>query len=129
MDHSTGFCASGPGVTLRDQFDCKVLEDDGTPSKKFLINEEFIASLGYLVAACLWPSITEARNQTQYYQQRVAYYQYHHWREARRNRRDDLYECLHAWQALFPPVVRNRRSIPVSSAPAKQAVVILAGWV
>ena len=47
------FCVPGPGTTLRDQLDRKVLNDGGTPSGQFLINEEFIATLDYLVApAC-----------------------------------------------------------------------------
>ena len=55
--------ASKPQITLRGQFDRKVLNDDGTPSERFVINEEFIATLDYLVAASLWASITEARVQ------------------------------------------------------------------
>ena len=69
-------CAAGPQVTLRDQFDRKVLNDDGTPSERFVINKEFIATLDYLVAASLWASITEARDQAQYYLQRVNYYKH-----------------------------------------------------
>ena len=45
-----------PGRYLRDQFDRKVLNDDWASSEQFLINEEFIASLDYLVAASLWAS-------------------------------------------------------------------------
>ena len=38
-------CAAGPQVTLQDQFDSKVLNDDGTLSERFVIYEEFIATL------------------------------------------------------------------------------------
>ena len=65
--------ASKPQITLRGQFDRKVLNDDGTPSERFVINKEFIATLDYLVAASLWASITEARDKAQYYLQHVNY--------------------------------------------------------
>ena len=55
-------CAAGPRVTLRDQFDHKVLNDDGTPSELFVINEQFIATLDYLVASSLWASITDGES-------------------------------------------------------------------
>ena len=39
-----------------------------------MVNEEFIATLDYLVASSLWASITDARDQVQYYLHRVNYY-------------------------------------------------------
>ena len=53
-----------------------VLNDDGTPSERFVINEEFIATLDYLVAASLWASITDARDQAQYYLHSINYYKH-----------------------------------------------------
>ena len=50
-----------------------------------MINEEFIASLDYLVATFLWPSIVDARSQALYYHQRVAFYKHFDGREGRRN--------------------------------------------
>ena len=67
-----------------------------------MINEEFIASLDYLVATCLWPSIVDARSQAQYYRQRVAYYRHFDGRDGKQNWRPDLYCCLSDWQARFP---------------------------
>ena len=60
-------------VSLQAQFDSKVLNDDRTPSERFVISEEFVATLDYLVAASLWASITDTRGQAQYYIQRVNY--------------------------------------------------------
>ena len=79
-----------------------------------MINEEFIATLDYLVATCLWPSIVDARSQTQYYSQRVSFYKHYDGREGWRNWRNDLCECLSEWQVhlvQFPKVVRKRKSI------------------
>ena len=112
-------CAAGPGVTLRQQFDRKVLNADGTESARFMINEEFIASLDYLVATCLWPSIVEARSQSVYYQQRVLYYKHFDGKEGKRNWRTDLLNCLTDWKVRFPQVVRNRRSI-LEDSPAQE---------
>ena len=75
-----------------------------------MINEEFIASLDYLVATCLWPSIVDARSQGQYYRQRVSFYKHFDGRDGKPNWRTDLYNCLSEWQARFPQVVRKRRS-------------------
>ena len=75
-----------------------------------MINEEFIATLDYLVATCLWPSIVDARSQSTYYGQRVSFYKLHDGREGRRNWRSELRECLTAWQLEFPEVVRRRKS-------------------
>ena len=76
-----------------------------------MINEEFIATLDYLVATCLWPSIVDARSQAQYYRQRVSFYKHYDGREGRCNWRNDLGECLSQWLVQFPEVVRKRRSI------------------
>ena len=76
-----------------------------------MINEEFIATLDYLVATCLWPSIVDARSQAQYYRQRVSFYRHYDGREGRRNWRNDLGECLSQWLVQFPEVVLKRKSI------------------
>ena len=76
-----------------------------------MINEEFIASLDNLVATCLWPSIVDERSQGQYYRQRVSFYKHFDGRDGKPNWRTDLYNCLTEWQARFPQVVRNRKSM------------------
>ena len=75
-----------------------------------MINEEFIATLDFLVAACLWPSIVDARSQTEYFSQRVSFYTHFDGKNGRRNWRSDLYGCLSAWEVQFPEVVRKRKS-------------------
>ena len=45
-------------------------------TRRFVINEEFIATLDYLVAASLWASITDARDQAQYYLHSINYYKH-----------------------------------------------------
>ena len=86
------WCASGPRVTLRDQFDRNVLNDDGTPSQRLVINEEYAATL--LVAASLRASITAARDQAQYYLHSVNYYKHLDGQRGKQNWRDHLNECL-----------------------------------
>ena len=76
-----------------------------------MLNEEFIASLDYLISTCLWPSIVDARNQALYYHQRVAFYKHFDGREGRSNWRSELYQCLSDWQGQFPDVVRKRKSM------------------
>ena len=76
-----------------------------------MINEEFIATLDYLVATCLWPSIVEARTQTTYFGQRVSFYKRYDGKDGRRNWRSDLYDCLSAWEVQFPEVIRKRKSV------------------
>ena len=51
--------------------------------EQYLIDEEFIASLDYLVAASLWASISDARSQAAYYHQHVGYYKYHDGKEGK----------------------------------------------
>ena len=100
-------CVAGPGIgriTLRDQLNAvgirntAVDQEHRRESGQFLINEEFIATLDYLVAASLWASIVFSRALATYYRQRVSYYKYHNGKEGSRNWKDKLYECLHAWQ-------------------------------
>ena len=58
-----------------------------------MINEEFIATMDNLVAANLWASITNARDQAQYYLHHVNYYKHLDGQEVKPNWRDNLYEC------------------------------------
>ena len=92
------------------QFARKVLNRDGSESDIYLINEEFIASLDYLVACCPWAGIADCREQAQYFKQRVAYYKHFDGRDGKRNWRADLFECLQAWKLRFPSVVQKRRT-------------------
>ena len=123
------FCAAGPQIT----FDRKVFNDDGTPSERFVINEEFISTLDYVVFASLWASITEARDQAQYYLHRVKYYKLHDGKQGRRYWREDLYECLLDWQSRFPQLVRSRKStvtetVVAAGADAGEVEECPAGW-
>ena len=134
-------CVAGPGIgriTLRDQLNAvgirntAVDQEHRRESGQFLINEEFIATLDYLVAASLWASIVFSRALATYYRQRVSYYKYHDGKEGSRNWKDKLYECLHAWQSRFPRVIWSRKSIladMVQSADVWEVVGFPAGWV
>ena len=59
-----------------------------------MINEELVTTLDYLVAASLWASITDARDQAQYYLHHVSYYKLLDGQEGKPNWRHNLYECL-----------------------------------
>ncbi len=54
-------CVAGPRVSLEQQFKRKVLNTDGSESGEFVINEEFIASLDYIVACSPWAGIQESQ--------------------------------------------------------------------
>ena len=117
-------CVAGPKVSLAQQFQRKVLNTDGSESGEFVINEEFIASLDYLVACSPWAGIQECREQANYFRQRVAFYKHFDGRDGKRDWRADLLDCLHAWRMRFPDVVQKRSiSIegPVQKAPADAA--------
>ena len=117
-------CVAGPRVSLEQQFQRKVLNTDGSESGEFVINEEFIASLDYLVACSPWAGIQDCREQANYFRQRVAFYKHFDGRNGKRDWRADLLEVLHAWQMRFPDVVQKRSiSIegPVQKAPADAA--------
>ena len=77
-----------------------------------------IATLDYLIACCLWAGIADARKQTKYFHQSVAFYKYHDGKDGRRNWSTELFACLHAWQKKFPQVVRKRKSMLDPPAPA-----------
>ena len=102
-------CVAGPGVSLQAHFDRKVLDTDGSELGEYLINEEVIASLDFLVACCPWAGIQDCRDQVTYYKQRVAFYKHFDGRDGKQNWRTELLECLHAWQMLFPEVVQKRK--------------------
>ena len=102
-------CVAGPGVSLQGHFDRKVLSTDGSESGEYLINEEVIASLDYLVACCPWAGIQDCRDQATYYKQRVAFYKLFDGRDGKQNWRTELLACLHAWQMRFPEVAQKRR--------------------
>jgi hypothetical protein len=76
-----------------------------------MINEEFIATMDFLVATSLWPGIVNARSQAEYYSQRVSFYKHFDGTGGKRNWQNDLCECLSEWQVQFPDVVRKRRSV------------------
>ena len=102
-------CVAGPGVSLQAHFDRKVLRADGSESGEYLINEEVIASLDYLVACCPWAGIQDCRDQATYYKQRVAFYKLFDGRDGKQTWRTELLACLHAWQMRFPEVAQKRR--------------------
>ena len=116
-------CAAGPGVSLQTQFERKVLNKDGSESDVYLINEEFIASLDYLVACFPWAGIPDCREQAIYFKQRVAYYKHLNLngRDGKKNWRTELLECLEAWQMRFPNVVQKRRTALGSTQRPGQA--------
>ncbi len=95
-------CAAGPRVSLQTQFECKVLNKDGSESDVYLIKEEFIASLDYLVACYPWAGIPDCREQAIFFKHRVAYYKHFDGRDGKKNWRTNLFECLQAWQMRFP---------------------------
>ncbi len=103
-------CAAGPGVSLQTQFERKVQNKDGSDSDVYLINEEFIASLDYLVACFPWAGIPDCREQAIYFKRSVAYYKHFNGRDWKKNWRTELLECLEVWQMRFPSVVQKRRS-------------------
>ena len=88
-----------------------------------MVNEEFIATLDYLVASSLWASITDARDQAQDYLHRVNYYKHLDRQEGnlKSNWRDNLYECLLKWQSRFPKVVLCWKSTLTGGAAAVTA--------
>ena len=93
-----------------------------------MINEEYVATLDYLVAASLW-----ARG-AKYYLLHVNYYKHLDRQEGKPNWWDDLYKCLHEWQSRFPQVVRCQKStlteIVMAAAAGGAAAIpaFLAGW-
>ena len=99
-----------------------------------MINEEYVATLDYLVAASLWASITNGRDQAKYYLLHVNYYKHLDRQEGKPNWWDDLYKCLHEWQSRFPQVVRCQKStlteIVMAAAAGGAAAIpaFLAGW-
>ena len=64
-------------LTSLDLFDHMVLNANGKQSGRFLINNERIAMLDYLIACFLCASIGAASKQTQCFHQRVAFYKDH----------------------------------------------------
>jgi hypothetical protein len=125
-------CAAGPGVSLQTQFERKVPNKDD--SDVYLINEEFIASLDYLVACFPWAGIPDFRMQAIYFKQRVAYYKHFNGRDWKKNWCTELLECLESWQMFFPSVAQKRRSgleppqRPGQAADAAMEETIPADW-
>jgi hypothetical protein len=101
-------CVAGPRVSLEQQFQRKVLNTDGSESGEFVINEEIIASLDYIVACSQWAGIQDCREQANYFRHRAGFYKHYDGRDGKRDWRADLLECLHAWQMRFPDVVQKR---------------------
>jgi hypothetical protein len=121
-------CAAGPGVSLQTQFERKVLNKDGSESDVYVINEEFIKSLDYLVACYPWAGIPDCREQAIYFKQRVAYYKHFDGRrgDGKKNWRTDMLECLQAWQMRFPSVVQKRRTaLEPTQRPGQAAVAAM----
>ena len=74
-----------------------------------------------------------AREQAQYYLQRVNYYKHYDGKEGRRYRRDDLWEFLLDWHLRFPQVVRSQKStltetVVAAGAGAGDIVAFPACW-
>ena len=72
-------------LSCAEQFQRKKPKHDGSPSNVFIINEEFVATIDWLVASYLWACVTDARGLHEYYMQRVALYKYFNGADGRRN--------------------------------------------
>ena len=99
------------------QLNRKKPNPDGSPSEDFLINEEFVAMMDWLVATCLSAGVADARNLDEYYRRQVKLYKHFNGNEGKRNWRDDLCAELERWLERFPAAAkRSRTSLPDATA-------------
>ena len=112
------FCLfTARGVTIKEQFQRKKPNRDGSPSDVFIINEEFMAMIDWFVASYLWASVTDARGLHEYYMQRVALYKHFNGADGRRNWREELVAVLESWMERFPATTRSVNSSFADMSP------------
>ena len=100
----------------------KQLNEDGSPSDRYLINEEFVAMLDYHVAACLSAKMADADALVPFYFERVAV-----GKGSKRDWRPLLLEQLTSWLSLLFPVCASRKRSRLSSGssdPSKHAYTV-----
>ncbi len=97
-------------MTIAQQFQRKRNNPDGTPSQNFLINEELVAMMDWLVASCLSAEVAEARGLNNFYKERVNLYKHLNGSEGRRDWRKELVAVLESWLERFPAVLRRANS-------------------
>lgn len=95
---------------MEDIMNQKQLNEDGSPSDQFLINEEFIAMLDYYVATSLSGRLPKTAVFQHFYKERVRLYKAFDGAEGKRNWRPLLLEQLNDWPTRFPDSVSKRRS-------------------
>ena len=104
----------------------KQLNEDGTPSDEFLINEEFIAMLDYYIAASLSGRLVDAVALRPFYTTRVALYKAFNGKDGARDWRSLLLAQLQAWLTAFPDSRNKRRNrFSVGASPTQRSEVVI----
>lgn len=88
----------------------KQLNEDGTPSDEFLINEEFIAMLDYYIAASLSGRLADAVALRPFYTTRVALYKAFNGKDGARDWRSLLLAQLQDWLSKFLDSTNKRKN-------------------
>ena len=100
-----GFSLAGQNVSIAMQFSRKQVNQDGSLSDKYVINEEFIAMIDFLFASSLWTSVGDVRKMQSFYTERVALYKNFNGAEGRREWRAEIVSVLENFIQRFPDVV------------------------
>ena len=87
------------------QFARKQVNMDGSPSEKYVINEELMAMIDFLFASSLWTSVGDIRKMQNFYTGRVALYKNFDGTEGKRNWRVDAVTILQQFITRFPDCV------------------------
>ncbi len=113
---------------MAEVFARKQLNEDGSPSDRYLINEEFVAMLDYYVAASLSAKVADADAMVTFYLERVALYKAFDGKGDRRDWRPLLLEQLTKWLTSFPECASRKRSrlSSGSSDPCQPEIVVSA---
>ena len=101
---------AGPGVSLEDVFNRRQLNEDGSSSNKFLINEELVAMLDSYVAVSLSAKIAHAEQFKPHYRKQVEIYKAFNGTSGRESWRPQLLAVLQNWLAKFPHAVSKMKS-------------------
>ena len=107
----------GPGRSLKDCLNKKILDKDGNETEEYLINEHFIAYMDYLMACSVQHSLPNCREHQSFYRGQVALYKKMDGLNGRRSWRKDLCECLQEWEEKFPSC-KSTRQIAADEVPA-----------
>ena len=111
---------------MADVFARKQLNEDGPPSDRHLINEEFVAMLDYYVAASLSAKVADADAMVPFCLERVALYKALDGKDGRRDWRPVLLEQLTSWLTGFPECASRKRSriSSGSSDPCQHEMIV-----